>query len=65
MSKHQGKAHVRNRGKRILREAMREILKNYEIYPCKIILLLKNKALGSKTQEIYLELERLIRKLKT
>lgn len=58
-----GKAHVRNRGKRILREAIRQL--SVKIIPgVKIVLGLKEKGLEAKTPEILRELEKLLRRKK-
>ncbi|MBQ7576787.1 MAG: ribonuclease P protein component [Synergistaceae bacterium] len=60
VGKHQGKANIRNRGKRILREAFRQL--SGKLTPgLQIVLGLKDKGLDSKTQDIYRELLRLLR----
>ena len=61
VGKHQGKAHIRNRGKRILREAFRQ-LENKIIPGLQIVLSLKDKGLDSKTQDIHRELFKLLRR---
>ena len=56
-----GKAHVRNRGKRILRAAFYEFSK--KLNPgFKIVLMLKEKGLRAKTQDIISELEKLFKR---
>ena len=56
-----GKAHVRNRGKRILRAAFREFSK--KLNPgLKIVLTLREKGLNAKTQDIISELEKLFKR---
>ena len=56
-----GKAHVRNRGKRILRAAFYEFSK--KLNPgLKIVLMLKEKGLTAKTQDIIFELEKLFKR---
>ena len=63
VGKRQGKAHIRNRGRRILREAFRT-LSDRIISGTSIILLLSDKGLSAKTQEISHELERLLSRRK-
>lgn len=61
VGKRLGKAHVRVRGRRILREAFRQL--SDRITPgISIVLGLKSEGIGAKTQEIYAELERLFRR---
>ena len=61
VGKHQGKAHIRNRGKRILRAAFHEVTKNYNILPGTYFILgLKNKALDSKSTEIFQDLLKIL-----
>jgi ribonuclease P protein component len=63
VGKRQGKAHVRNRGRRILREAFRTL--SDRIRPgISIILMLNDKGLTAKTPEITYELERLLSRKK-
>ena len=58
-----GKAHVRNRGKRILRAAFVQF--SGKLIPgLQIILSLREKGLDAKTQDITSELERLFRRRK-
>ena len=65
VSKRFAKAHQRNRGRRIMREAFRQLTRNYKIIPnLKIILSMREKGLQSKTQDIYRELEKLFRRKK-
>lgn len=61
VGKRLGKAHLRNRGKRILRAAFRQLMEQKKIIPgVSIVLSLKEKGLGAKTQDIHEELERLL-----
>ncbi|MBQ9595216.1 MAG: ribonuclease P protein component [Synergistaceae bacterium] len=63
VSKRLGKANVRNRGRRILREAFRQV--QTQITPgLKIILSLKDNGLNAKTQDIHRELINLLRRKK-
>ena len=63
VGKRQGKAHVRNRGRRILREAFRTV--SGRIAPgTSIVLMLSDKGLALKTQAISRELERLLSRRK-
>ena len=63
VGKRQGKAHTRNRGRRILREAFRTL--SDRISPgTSIILMLSDKGLTAKTPEIARELERLLSRKK-
>ncbi|MBQ2615328.1 MAG: ribonuclease P protein component, partial [Synergistaceae bacterium] len=59
VGKRQGKAHVRTRGRRILREAFRGISERIT-HGIKIVLMLQDKALPLKSTEIQSELERLL-----
>ena len=58
-----GKAHVRVRGRRILREAFRH-LSDRIIPGLSIVLSLKAAGLDAKTQEIQCDLEKLLRRRK-
>ena len=61
VGKRLGKAHVRNRGKRILRAAFREFSK--KLTPgLKIVLSLKEKGIDAKTQDIEKELAKLFKR---
>ena len=65
VGKRLGKSHVRNRGRRILREAFRQLTKKENITPgLKIVLTLTAKGLETKTQDILRELEILFRRKK-
>jgi len=61
VGKRLGKAHVRNRGKRILRAAFYDFSKKL-IPGLRVVLTLKEKGLDAKTQDIYAELEKLFRR---
>ena len=63
VGKRLGKAHVRNRGKRILRAAFSQFEKKL-IPGLHIILTLKEKGIGAKSQDIAGELEKLFRRKK-
>ena len=63
VGKKQGKAHVRVRGRRILREAFRPL--SDKITPgISMVLTLKNEGLSAKTQDIQRDLERIFRRKK-
>ena len=59
VGKRQGKAHVRTRGRRILREAFRGVSGRIS-QGMKIVLMLQDRGLASKSTEIQRELERLL-----
>ena len=63
VGKRQGKAHVRVRGRRILREAFRT-LSDRLIPGLSLVLGLKAQGLGAKTQDITRDLEGLFRRKK-
>ena len=58
-----GKAHVRNRGKRILRAAFAEFSRKM-LPGLRIVLTLREKGIKAKTQDIAAELERLFKRKK-
>jgi ribonuclease P protein component len=61
VGKRQGKAHVRNRGKRVLREAFRR-LRPWTSPEVMLVFSLKDKALDLKANEIYCDMARVLRK---
>ena len=63
VGKRQGKAHIRNRGRRILREAFRT-LSGRIVSGIRIVLMLNDSGLTAKTPEIARELERLLSRKK-
>lgn len=63
VGKRQGKAHVRTRGRRILREAFRH-LSGQIAQGIKIVLMLQDKGLTVKSTDIQQELERLLSRKK-
>ena len=63
VGKRQGKAHVRVRGRRILREAFRHL--SDRLSPgISLVLGLKAQGLGAKSQDVQQDLERLVRRKK-
>jgi len=61
VGKRQGKAHVRNRGKRILREAFWR-LSPWVLPSVSLIASLKDKALSAKADEIYYDMAKVLKK---
>ena len=61
VGKRQGKSHVRNRGKRILREAFRRLCP-WMFPSVTVVVSLKDKALCAKANEIYYDMARVLRK---
>jgi len=61
VGKRQGRAHVRNRGRRVLREAFRRL--SPWVYPnTTVVVSLKDKALCSKANEVYYDMADVMRK---
>jgi ribonuclease P protein component len=61
VGKRQGKAHVRNKGKRILREAFRR-LRPWTAPGLTVVFSLKDKGLSSKAQDVYKDMARVFSK---
>ncbi|MDR3265661.1 MAG: ribonuclease P protein component, partial [Synergistaceae bacterium] len=61
VGKRQGKAHVRNRGRRVLREAFRR-LRPWVVPDVVLVLSLKDRGLGAGAVEIYRDMARVLRK---
>lgn len=60
-----GKAHVRTRGRRIMREAFRQLAAKENITSgLQVVISLNTKGLNAKTQDILRELENLFRRKK-
>jgi ribonuclease P protein component len=59
VGKRQGKAHVRNRGRRVLREAFRR-LRPWVVPDVVLVLSLKDRGLGAGAVEIYRDMARVL-----
>jgi len=61
VGKRQGKSHVRNRGKRVLREAFRR-LSPWMFPSVTVVVSLKDKALCAKANEVYYDMAHVLNK---
>lgn len=61
MGKRQGKAHVRNRGRRVLREAFRRLIP-WVVSDVMLVLSLKDRALGASALAVWHDMTRLLQR---